>query len=269
VQLYKYMSHEDFLSNFKLRFTPPAELNDPRECVPEIHIKDPRGYLSNVIQRNFESGYLHLLTEHPTMTPEEALRRCISASEQIEQDYNDNNDVWVKRIFDKTMKVTNRNIAILSLSETPDNELMWAHYANSHQGYVVGFDSESDFFKPRKDDPKTCGELMPVQYSDTRPQVFVEPGKIDIPKELFFTKTNRWSYEREWRMVRMQSAADDILPANIHLFKVPELAVTSVIFGYKYPESKKAGIEAAIKAVAPHIMFHNATFNHKSEFVVS
>lgn len=262
MQLYKYMGHEGFLSNLKLRFTPPSELNDPRECVPEIHIKDPRGYISNVIQRNFERGYLRLLIEHPTMTPEEALRRCINASEQIERDFKDNNDAWVRRIFDKVMEVTNRNIAVLSLTETQDNELMWAHYANSHQGYVVGFDSDSDFFKPRMGDPKTCGELMPVQYSDTRSQLFVEPGKLDIPKELFFTKTSKWSYEREWRIVRMQSAADDILSGSIHLFNVPEAAVTSVTFGYKFPQSKKAGIETAFRTTAPHVTFHNAAFNH-------
>lgn len=269
MQLYKYMSHEGFLSNFMLRFTLPSELNDPRECVPEIHIKDPRGYISNVIQRNFERGYLRLLIENPTMSPEEALKRCIHASEQIEQDFNSNNEVWIKRIFDNFMKVTNRNIAILSLSESPTNELMWAHYANSHQGYVIGFDSENDFFKPRKGDPKTCGELMSVQYSDTRPQVFVDPGKLDIPKELFFTKTSTWSYEREWRIIRMQSSADSIVSGNIHLFKVPEAAVTSVIFGYKFPEVKRKAIEASIRVMTPHITFQFASFNHKGEFCVS
>lgn len=269
MQLYKYMGHEGFLSNLKLRFTPPSELNDPRECVPDIHIKDPRGYINEVIQRNFENGYLSLLNDHPKMDPEEALQRCINASELIEKNFNDNNDTWVRRIFDNFMKVTNRNIAVLSLTETQDNELMWAHYANSHQGYVVGFDGDNDFFKPREGDPKTCGELMPVQYSDTPPRVFVEPGALDIPKELFFTKTLRWSYEREWRILRMQSAADDIQSGNIHLFKVPEASVTSVTFGYKFPQSKKASIEASLKKLAPHVTFHNAALNYKGEFIVS
>jgi hypothetical protein len=31
--------------------------------------------------------------------------------------------------------------------------------------------------------------MMNVQYSDTQPVVFVDPGKLDIPKEIFFTKT--------------------------------------------------------------------------------
>ena len=41
MKLYKYMSNENFLSNYKVRFTPPSELNDPRECFPEIVIKEP------------------------------------------------------------------------------------------------------------------------------------------------------------------------------------------------------------------------------------
>ena len=28
--LYKYLGRQDFFSNFKLRITPPNELNDPR-----------------------------------------------------------------------------------------------------------------------------------------------------------------------------------------------------------------------------------------------
>ena len=269
MELYKYMGHEGFISNFKLRFTPPSELNDPRECFPEIHIKDPRGYIDNLIQRNFESGYLRLLIENPLMSPREALHRCLNASEGVAQDFNYNNEEWIKRIFDNVMKVTNRNIAVLSLTEVPDNELMWAHYANSHQGYVVGFDADNDFFKPRKGDPKKCGLLMPVEYSDSCPQLFVEPGKIDIPIELFFTKTTKWSYEQEWRMLRMQLSADDILSNNIHLFKVPETAITSIIFGCKFPEPKRKLLETSVLAMAPHVTFQYASFNYKGEFIIS
>lgn len=209
--LYKYLGREDFFSNLKLRITPPNELNDPRECLPDIRLKDPRGYLNDVIQRNFQSYYFRLLIDQPLLTPQKVLDACLSATSFIEKDFYGNNDTWVKRHFESFMEVTNKNVGILSLSETDRNELMWSHYANSHNGFVIGFDSENNFFKPQKSDPKVCGKVMKVQYTDTAPIVYVDPGKLDLPKELFFTKTTKWSYECEWRMVKLLSSANNII----------------------------------------------------------
>lgn len=39
-----------------------------------------------------------------------------------------------------------KKIGILSLTENPSNLLMWAHYANSNQGFVIAFDSSHEFF---------------------------------------------------------------------------------------------------------------------------
>ncbi|MCV2884796.1 DUF2971 domain-containing protein [Aestuariibacter sp. AA17] len=43
-----------------------------------------------------------------------------------------------------------RNIGILSLSKTNENLLMWSHYAQNHQGFVIGFNEEHDFFFQKK-----------------------------------------------------------------------------------------------------------------------
>ncbi|WP_205631947.1 DUF2971 domain-containing protein, partial [Aliivibrio fischeri] len=39
-----------------------------------------------------------------------------------------------------------RNYGIISLTETKDNLLMWSHYANEHNGFVVEFDARHEFF---------------------------------------------------------------------------------------------------------------------------
>ena len=269
MQLYKYMSHEAFLSNLKLRLTPPEDLNDPRECVPAVHIRDPRGYADALVQRNFEQAYLQLLIDSPDISWDELLRRCMAASNQTKRAIGNDSDSIDKGVHDKFMKIINRKIAVLCLTETPDNELMWAHYANSNQGYVVGFNCENEFFKPKKGEPKTCGELMPVQYTDTRPELFVEAGNLDIPKELFFTKTLKWSYEREWRLLRLQSSANEISSGRFHLFKVPQEVLMNVIFGLKFPETKKLEVEHAVRAIVPRVTFQNASFNHKGQFTIS
>ena len=39
-----------------------------------------------------------------------------------------------------TLEQAARGVGILSLSKTPDNLLMWAHYAKNHTGFLVGID---------------------------------------------------------------------------------------------------------------------------------
>lgn len=267
--VYKYLAREQFFTNFKLRFTPPQELNDPRECVPDIRLHDPRGYIDAVIQRSFESVYFKLLIEKPELTPEQALKAIVDGSIKTTEDFFSNNEEWVRRIFDAFMRVTNRTIGVLSLTESNNNELMWAHYADSHKGFAIGFDSEHSFFKPAKGDPKLCGELMNVQYTDVRPVVYVEPSKLDIPKELFFTKTVKWAYEREWRMIKMLKSASEVINSDIHLFEVPNDAIKEVVFGAKIPPEKKETLIQNLKISAPHITFKSASFDHRGVFVIA
>lgn len=114
-----------------------------------------------------------------------------------------------------------------------------------------------------------CGELTNVIYSDTSPTVYVDPGVMAIPKELFFTKTTKWAYEREWRMIRMLEHADSVLDNKIHLFKVEPESVVSIVFGSKFPEIDKDKVKNEFIKIVPHVTFMNASFNHKGEFVVS
>ncbi len=267
--LFKYMTNRSFLENLKVRFTQPNELNDPRELAPRIHIRNPAQYAGAIVARNFQAGYIRLLLENPRMTEQEALARSASASTQLVNRYSAGDEEIGKMMFDIVMRTTNKTVGVFSLTETNNNELMWAHYANSHAGFVVGFDTETDFFYRRANDPKTCGELSNVIYSDTAPTVYVEPGVMEIPKELFFTKTTKWQYEREWRMIRTLAAANSVVGAGIHLFDVPPESIVSVTFGHKFPEQEKNQVICEFSSLVPNVKFMNATINHKGEFVVS
>src|SRR5690606_28726068 len=137
------------------------------------------------------------------------------------------------------------------------------------RGYAVAFDTETDFFFRRANDPKLCGEMANVIYSDTPPTVYIDPGKMNIPKELFFTKTSQWAYEREWRMIRMLEHADSVIGDKIHLFEVGPESVVSIIFGSKFPEEDKAEIMNKFTKIVPHVTFMNTSINHEGKFVVS
>jgi hypothetical protein len=109
------------------------------------------------------------------------------------------------------------NTGILSLTRTPTNPLMWAHYAQKHEGLVIGI----DVIKAGLTDEQS--NLIPAQFGNViyvsrRPeQPFIsKPGTMlavgtthHFPQDhyeklqrLFLHKPLCWSYEEEVRVVK-------------------------------------------------------------------
>ncbi len=126
-----------------------------------------------------------------------------------------------------------------SLSATPTNILMWSHYAQNHEGYVIGFDADHEYF----------GEsVSPVAYSSVRPSH--DPFERRHSGAIFYTKSSDWSYEQEYR--KFQSFGEPIKLENgnylspypprgassgqkngVFLFPIPPDSISSVILGWK------------------------------------
>jgi|SRR5690554_676579 len=93
---------------------------------------------------------------------------------------------------------TYKNIGICSFSETIDNHLMWAHYTNNYNGFVLGFDGANIQTKFQHEQILRC-TLTRVIY----------PSKLKVIKKeynfaeyyVFTTKIKHWSYEKEWRLI--------------------------------------------------------------------
>ncbi|OTG70638.1 hypothetical protein B9T38_11855 [Acinetobacter sp. ANC 4218] len=120
---------------------------------------------------------------------------------------------------DRIQKTLN-NVAILSLTRTPLNSLMWAHYGEEHKGFVIGYDVETPFFKSED------SNLIPVHkgnviYTKTKPFLKASTklttnlcnaidGLYDkkdhksreLIDHLFLNKDTIWSYEEEVRIVK-------------------------------------------------------------------
>jgi hypothetical protein len=260
--IYKYVPSPRFFSNFKFRFTPAEDLNDPKELVPDIRLRDPSSYARGIAQRNIERAYFDMLFLNPSLTPAEAWMRCVAAAQQFEQQFDP--AATVRELYEKFMRTTNKNVGVLSLTEDPCSAPMWAHYAGDYSGLVIGLDSDSEFFQPKPEEPKVCGQLMNVIYTDTSPVVYVEPGKLDIPKELFFTKARSWEYEKEWRVIKYLPQASEVIDVSggkkIHLFEVPPSTVKEVIFGSKVGADVQKQVEDALQMLAPHVLRKRVIF---------
>lgn len=228
--VYKYFPPQRrvFLYDPLISFSPPSLLNDPYECRPVITLKDIDRHIENLVQRNYER-IIAILGNSA-----EAQVRMKHAAEQLRRQYQDHPETVTDMVLSTTMKNLNTTVGILSLVRIPDNELMWAHYTASHQGFVVGFDESNEFFKHRTNDPLDCGILKDVQYKDE--QISIDVDNVVIHQQLLFTKRNSWSYEREVRMIRALSTADKIIDKGnqrVFLFRVPKESIKEVIFGLR------------------------------------
>jgi hypothetical protein len=129
------------------------------------------------------------------------------------------------------------NTRIFCVSEHRDNQLLWAHYADSYRGFCIGY---AVYLVPN---PRV---LHPVQYADRIPKNIWKSGSLS-PQELLewmlLTKTTPWSYEREWRF--LMAGEVDLWPT---MFPVVE-----VIFGPGMPIEQRNALIEATRATKPEI----------------
>jgi len=227
----KYFSDDErvirgIFQDQKIRFTQPAALNDPLEFNPIIRFKD-----GGENYRNF------------------VLNGMLYPSEE-----------WRLRIGLVGSQMN--RFGILSLTKVPDSFDMWSHYANGHKGFLIEF--KADFNKHPCMISQSEGEY-PI-----REVTYVEEYAIDIQEvsddenfiahqafneKMFFTKTSRWAYEEEYRVVRNLADYPGWKPLdnkwhrdpNVYLFDFSLECVESVTFGACMPRDKKKAIIDACK----------------------
>jgi len=248
--VYKYYPSQrcSIFPDLYVALSPPSLLNDPTECKPSITLDHIDRHIQALVRRNF----LRVALLHGN-TPE-MHRRIELASQQLTDEYTNHPEILIGKVHATFQKHINADIGILSLSKCRDSNLMWAHYCSSHEGFVLGFDEANDFFKHHADEPRDCGILRDVVYSNDR--ITVDVDDIKLPPELLFTKKPDWSYEQEVRMIRPLANADKVVDKPNHkvfLFRVPKTALKEVIFGIKCPDSVTEFIRNAIAADAGYV----------------
>lgn len=126
----------------------------------------------------------------------------------------------VNRVIDELRE----RVCVLCLTRSNVNPLMWAHYADSHKGFVVEYDVDDEFLTSPK------YNLVPVQeggvsYPAEKPETFLSEKDvasvhqvflqgcgddldvlrkhISIVQALYLKKHKVWSYEDEVRVVKL------------------------------------------------------------------
>jgi len=220
MKLFKYLSHEriDVLQYNKIRFSSPADFNDPFEFqisfskvieYDKDFEKQIKTELKKEISRNLENIPKDICNEILTFNIKrrfikEMKLRLTNKTSELKSNLDpilaiNASTVLSEKLIDK--------IGVLSLTEKPDNLLMWAHYAASHQGYCIGFSSNSDFFNRKRSEHDEFYHIRKVVYDKNRPY---KPIADLTAQDTFLTKSDDWEYEQEWRMLVSLNDANEI-----------------------------------------------------------
>ncbi len=114
---------------------------------------------------------------------------------------------------------------------------MWSHYAKNHTGFCIAYEHEK--FK-RSNLYGAAGE---VTYTDYYPKI--DPINEHGIKEMFIeshTKASEWSYEKEFRLVRVWDEANPSTEDRI--IRVSEDFIHEIILGLNISDSDKHEIVA-------------------------
>jgi hypothetical protein len=140
-------------------------------------------------------------------------------------------------------------------SKSPVVAPMWAHYANNHRGFVIGFDvtlfqeafphllvREVSYLEQPSEDLVRFTE-MAARRRKPRDAMFLREA---VRYHSYFSKYQEWSYEQEVRAVNFEDYIEDV--GDQKILYVPKKCIAAIVAGAKSADKTKAALsEAAAK----------------------
>ena len=241
--LYKFREwnnnfHKELISKQIAFFASPGSFNDPFDC------KIPIRYDINPEKQLEEFHYKLTKIKHPNEDDVKVrmyAKKCVSDGLIKPSNFLKND----KKYFSELDK----RIGIYSLTKHNDDILMWGHYANSHQGFCIGFNTEELL---KISDIDYIGE---VKYLPELPTI-IPNGDITVNfEEQIFTKWDRWSYESEFRLT--------INHIENRKIKFPSKVFKEIILGYNMSPKEKYRLTILVKEKFPEIKIYEAKPNEE------
>jgi hypothetical protein len=245
--LYKYCDwsikfHKKILTKREVFFASPAMFNDPFDCKipvrydinPEKQLKD---FYFNVIKARYK--------DRSDKEIREFSKRYVHEGEVDPKSFKKNDSKYFEKL--------NERMGVLSLSSQNNDILMWGHYANSHKGFCVGFDT-SELLKTQNVD-----FIGKVDYCPDFP-IIIPNGETEYQFEKqIFSKWDKWKYEDEYRLTKNHIKNRTI---EIH-----ESAYKELILGFQMPKKERKQLKTIVKKKFPHMTIFEAK-PHDEKFLI-
>jgi len=231
--LYKYVGPErvDILESCTIRFSPASSFNDAFDVRPFFHELDSWQAASEaayvldhlperrarridpaaLLDLYFVGGSNYTPSPKAITHARKIIERlCPSLAPTSDRSNSQ------ERFNGLTIFCIQNGFGILTLTEAPDNLLMWGHYSQNYTGFCIGFNRCHWFFSKSNDiyenhngdkfqrdvpiiDRDPYDIVQPVHYSTLRPQLGMFTSYY---LNALLVKAVDWKYEKEWRMIR-------------------------------------------------------------------
>jgi len=208
-RLYRYRAFNEFtkdeLDKNYIFLSSPLRLNDPFDCRLDADVDLP----FNKATEEVSSIFAELLDDKDDFLREFGEKMISNIRGSTEEITNLKKNRYYMMVLRKSFDQN----GIGCFTDSPDNHLMWFHYADGGRGICI----EYAF-------PESSGilnSLAPVIYTDIHPDLKLPCFSDDLDKLLNFdecenitpkswstfinhmvlTKSKEWAYEKEWRLV--------------------------------------------------------------------
>lgn len=142
----------------------------------------------------------------------------------------------VKEAGKKVFGVREKSAGLYSMSRTYLDELLWAHYGNSHSGFCIEYDL--DLIENKYRNYKL--DLLEVQYTEEPPQIELSDFNRkyeETIRKIAGHKSRRWEYEKEIRLVT----------AVYGIYPYPPECLKSIYFGLRLHDRERQIIMKRLK----------------------
>ena len=173
----------------------------------------------------------------------------------------ENNDFANSKMQEFSDAMDADNIGVYCFAEKRDSIVMWAHYANNHQGCCLEFNFQGHLYQS-VEKGRSCFPFLllnRVIYSDRYPtHAFGEEGLPHNKNSSYRSKSEDWKYENEWRAlvydtrirspISDKSIGDEIPDESIKRMKgsghysLDKNLLHGIILGYKMKDNEKQSI---------------------------
>lgn len=268
--LFKYCDARgvDILQNLRLRVTPPIEFNDPFEFMPKVDMGFTRdGMEKRMSSRKLLRGIWRKIDSHLDFEAfrEAYMKELHRPSARHVRETLIELQSAATRAKDGLLTFMSKRFGVVCYSEIADDILMWAHYAKSHQGLVIGFNVQHRFFRNREN-------LTPVIYRSERVDAFCDQRGLKLREpvhSIFRSKSPHWGYEREWRQFFWLRKSTKMGTENGHPLyfqKLPPTAISQVILGSRCsPKTEQAVRDALTHSRFRRVQLRRAVL-HERDF---
>ncbi|MBS1587954.1 MAG: DUF2971 domain-containing protein [Bacteroidetes bacterium] len=236
--LYKYRQadndfHINILKTGKVYYSPPSGFEDKLDC------KIPVRYDLLTDEEIIRKYYNELKIQDPWAGHFLLLERAQKWADLG----NFRNPDLIAEAESEYWDELNRRFGVLSLTEDNSNPAMWEKYADSLNGFCIGFTGRTML-------EEIGGGGGDVTYVDELPVIkpFMDP--LYQNQLQAFSKEKKWSFEKEYRSHKTWFVDVD---NNTRNMKVPNEAFVELIIGTKVDGKRKNELIEYAKALNPEI----------------